>query len=164
MMEKLDKHNVRSHHRIVFLFVLSAFLASCLGWILEKPTVVLREVILSPRSLQETDILLGLEVQNPNRLDLTLKSFEYTIHLNKEEIGNGRLEKEFLLPSSCVTRIQATVTAKFKNLSGSLKAIITGDNLPYKIEGKADLKTALGSLSFPFSKEGHINLKMKIRK
>ena len=163
-MKKLDKNNVRSHHRIVFLFVLCAFLVSCLGWILEKPTVVLREVILNPRSLKETNILLGLDVQNPNRLDLSLKSFEYTIHLNNEEIGNGRLEKEFLLPSSSVTRVQAPVVAKFKDLGGSLKAIITGDNLPYKIEGKADVKTALGSLSFPFSKEGQINLKMNIGK
>jgi len=105
------------------------------------------------------NLLLGIEVQNPNRFDLTLKSFEYTVYLNNEEIGNGRLEKELLIPSSSITRIQAPVVAKFKDLGGSLKTIITSDDLPYKIEGKTDIKTAFGCLTFPCSKEGHINLK-----
>jgi LEA14-like dessication related protein len=105
------------------------------------------------------NLLLGLDVQNPNRFDLTLKSFEYTVYLNNKEIGNGRLEKELLIPSSSTTQVQVPVGAKFKDLGGSLKTIITSDDLPYKIEGKADIKTAFGCLNFPFLKEGHINLK-----
>jgi LEA14-like dessication related protein len=143
---------------MLFLFALSFFLVSCLSWVLEKPSFVLREIILSPRSFTEMSLLLGLEVQNPNRLDLTLQSFEYTVYLNNEEIGNGRLEKDILIPSSSITRLQVPVVAKFKDLGGSLKTIITGGDLPYKIEGKADVKTAFGSLYFPFSKEGRINL------
>ena len=163
-MKKLNQSKVGTRYRILLLCVLSVFLVSCLGWILEKPSFVLREIIVSPRSLKETNLLLGLEVHNPNRFDLTLTSFEYTVSLNNEEIGNGRLEKELLIPSSSVTRVQAPVVAKFKDLGGSLKAVITGDNLPYKIEGKADIKTALGSLSFPFAKEGDINLRINMGK
>jgi hypothetical protein len=57
---------------------------------------------------------------------------------------------------------KAPVLAKLKDWGGNLKTIITGDNLPYKIEGKTDIKTAFGLLKFPFSKEGHINLKKLI--
>jgi LEA14-like dessication related protein len=81
------------------------------------------------------------------------------VYLNNEEIGNGRLEKELLISSSSVTRVKAPVVAKFKDLGESLEAIITGDDLPYKIEGKAGIKTAFGCLNFPFSKEGRIDLK-----
>ena len=158
-MKNLNQKKVRTHFRILFLFALSISLVSCISWILEKPSFVLREITLSPRSFTEMTLLLGIEVQNPNRLDLTLKSFEYTVYLNNEEIGNGRLEKELLIPSSSITRLEAPVVAKFKDLGGSLKNIITGDNLPYKIEGKADVKTVFGSLYFPLSKEGRINLK-----
>jgi len=143
----------------ISLFALSILLVSCVSWILEKPSFVLREIILKTRSFTEMNLLLGIEVQNPNRFDLTLKSFEYTIYLNSEEIGNGRLEKELLIPSSSITRVQVPVVAKFKDLGGSLKTIITSDDLPYKIEGKTDIKTAFGCLTFPYSKEGHINLK-----
>jgi LEA14-like dessication related protein len=158
-MIKSNKKNVGTRYGMLFLFTLPFFLVSCLGWILEKPLFVLREIILSPRSLTEMTLLIGLDVQNPNRFDLTLTSFEYTVYLNTEEIGNGRLEKELLIPSSSVTRVQAPVAANFKNLAGNFKSIIfgiAGKDVAYKIEGKANVKTFFGSRNFPFSKEGRI--------
>ena len=141
---------------MLLLFAFSICLMSCLNWILEKPSFTLRGVILNPISFAEMNLLLDLDVQNPNKFDLILKSFEYTVYLKNEEIGNGRLEKELLIPSSSTTQIRVPLVAKFKDWSGSLKAIFTGDDLPYKIEGKADVRTTFGSRSFPFSKEGRI--------
>ena len=143
---------------ILIILSLSVLFTSCLNWIIEKPSFMIRGIILSPRSSTEMNLLLNLEVQNPNRFDLTLKSFEYAFYLKGEEIGNGRLEKEFLLPSSSTTQVQVPISAKFKDLGEILKAIFTGSDLPYMIEGKADVETALGNLNFPFSKGGHINL------
>jgi LEA14-like dessication related protein len=125
---------------------------------MEIPSFTLRGVSLRPISFTQMNILLDLDVQNPNRFDLIFKTFEYTVYLKNEEIGNGRLEQELLIPSSSTTRIQVPVAAKFKDLSGSLKAILTEGDLPYKIEGKVAVKTAFGSRQFPFSNEGRINL------
>jgi LEA14-like dessication related protein len=158
-MKKLNENKWMANRGGLLLLALSICLVSCLSWIMEKPSFVLREIILSPRSLAEVNLLLGLDVQNPNRFDLTLSSFEYVIFLNNEEIGTGRLEKDILVPSSSTTQVQVVVVAKFKDLGGSLKAIITGHDLPYKIEGKASVKTAFGSRHFPFSKDGRIDLK-----
>jgi len=151
-MKKWNQKNVRTHCSILFLCVFSILLMSCLSWILEKPSFVLRGVILSPRSFTDMNLLISIEVQNPNHFDLTLKSFECTIYLKDEEIGKGRLENELLIPSSSTTQIQVPMDAKFKDLGRSLKAIFTGGDLPYKIEGKADVRTAFGSLNFTFSK------------
>lgn len=160
MIKKLNQKHVRTRYGLMLLCILPLFLVSCLGWILEKPSFVLREITLSPRSLLEMNLLLGLDVQNPNRFDLTLTSFEYAVYLNNEEIGKGRLEKEILIPSSSITQVQAPVAASFKNLGGSLRSIIagmTGKDVSYKIEGKAEVKTFFGSFNFPFSKEGNIH-------
>jgi LEA14-like dessication related protein len=126
---------------------------------METPTFAIRGVTLSPLSFTEMNLILDLEVQNPNSFDLTFQSFEYTVYLKNEEIGNGRLEKELSVPSSSKTLIHVPVVARFKDLSGSLKAILTEGDLPYKIEGKADVRASFGSSKFPFSKEGRINLK-----
>jgi len=142
---------------ILFLLTISICLVSCLTWIMEKPSFVLREITLSPSSLTEANLLIGLDVQNPNRFDLTLKSFEYVLFLDNKEIGTGHLEKEILVPSLSTTQVQVSIVAKFKDLGGSLKTIITGHDLPYKIEGKASIETAFGSSHFPFSKEGRTN-------
>ena len=143
------------------LLTLLISLVSCLSLILDKPTFILREIVLSPRSLLEMNLIIGLDVENPNRFDLKLKSFEYTIYLNNEDIGSGRLEKEILVPASSTTSVKAPLAANFKNLGASLKAIVTGSDLPYKIEGKAEISAIFGSVTFPFSKEGRLNPKQQ---
>ena len=157
LMKKLSQKKVKTFCRVLFLCAFSIFLMSCLSWILEKPSFVLREVILSPRSFTEMNLLVGFDVQNPNRFDLTLKSFEFTIYLKNEEIGKGRMKNELLIPSSSTMSVQVPIDVKFKDLGGSLKAIFTGGDLPYKIEGNADVRTIFGSLNFPFSREGNTN-------
>jgi len=157
-MANLEQTKLRTLSRILLLCAFSIFLMSCLNWILEKPSFILRGVNISPRSFTEMNLLIGLDVQNPNRFDITLKSFECTIYLKNEEIGKGRLKNELLIPSSSTTQIQVPIDAKFKDLGGSLKSILTGGDLPYKIEGTADVRTAFGSLHFPFSREGPIHL------
>ena len=158
-MKNLNAKKWMANLGTLFLLTLSISLASCLAWIMEKPTFVIREIILSPNSFKEANLIIGLDVQNPNRFDLTLTSFEYVLFLDNEEIGTGRLEKEILVPSSSTTQVQVSVIAKFKDLGGSLKTIITGRGLPYEIKGKASVKTAFGSRDFPYFKEGHTNLK-----
>jgi LEA14-like dessication related protein len=153
-MKKLN--HLRARYSIVLLLTPSLLLVSCLSWILEAPSFTLREIDLNPRSFTEMQLLLSLDVRNPNRFDLTLRSFEYTIYLNHEEVGSGRLEKELLIPSSAITRIQAPVAARFKNLGGSVMSVITGKGLPYKIAGKADVKTVLGSRTISFASEGRL--------
>jgi LEA14-like dessication related protein len=158
-VKKLYSEKVRIRGKIFFLFSFSLLLMSCLSWLMQAPSFTLRGVTLQPLSFNAVNLLFDLDAQNPNSFDLTLKSFEYTVYLKSEEIGNGRLEKELLIPSSSTSRIQVRVAAGFKNLSGSLKAILTEGDLPYKIEGKATIKTAFGSRQFPFSQERRINLK-----
>jgi LEA14-like dessication related protein len=158
LMKKLNQSKGRTHWRILLLCAFSIFLMSCLSRIVEKPSFILRGVILSPRSFTELNLLIGLDVQNPNRFDLTLQSFECTIYLKNEEIGKGRLENELLIPASSTTQIQVPIDVKFKDLGGSLKALLTGGDLPYKIEGKANVSTAFGSLNFTFSQDGSTNL------
>jgi len=126
---------------------------------MEMPSFDLRGIIARPLSFTEMNLLFDLEIRNPNSFDLTFRSIECTFYLQNEEIGHGRLEKEFSIPSSSTTRAQVPVVVRLKNWSASLKAILTQEDLPYKIEGKADVRTLLGSRNFPFSKEGSINLK-----
>ena len=132
-------------------------LSSCAGWMMEEPSVQLRRVSLHPRSLTEIHLVLELDVQNPNRFDLTLQSFQYKLFLNEREIGSGCLEKEVLIPADSAVGVQAPVVAGFKNWNESLRAVIADKDIPYRIEGAAKLKTIFGSMDYPFSKGGKIH-------
>jgi len=157
-MKNFYPNKVRIFFGILFLSAVCLVLMSCMSWILENPTFTLRTITLKPQSFTQMNILLELDVENPNRFDLTLKSFNYNVYLNNEATGNGRLEKEILIPSSSITRVQVTVIAQFKDLNGIIKLALKGGGLPYKIEGNADVGSVLGSMKFPFSKEGRIDL------
>ncbi len=136
-----------------FLPVLALLFVSCLGMILEKPLVTLHRVTVSPRSFTELGLLLDLEVKNPNRFDITLSSFEYTVFLNGEPIGAGRLEKELVVPAAATTRLQAPVNANFKDMGAIFKALLAGgDKPPYAFEGKATITTSFGRRDFTFSR------------
>jgi len=143
---------------LISLLALSALLVSCLSWVMEKPSFIVRDITIRPRSFSEINLLIGLDIQNPNRFDLTLESFEYTIYLNNEKFGDGALEKEVLLRSSSVTQARLPVLAKLRELE-NLKTVLSGKDLPYKIAGQAKVKTAVGHFDFPFSQEGQINLR-----
>jgi LEA14-like dessication related protein len=159
LMNRLNGRNLKLFKKIVILAALSIGVLSCASYFLEKPSFALRKITLSPRSFTEMNLVLGVEVQNPNRFDLKLTSFEYSVFLKNEAIGNGRLEKELMIPASATTEIEAPVTAKFKSLGESLMTLITGNDIPYRIEGKVEVKTFFGSRTFPFSKDGRINSK-----
>ena len=94
----MSKLSAKGLNRILVLFALSICLVSCTNWILDNPSFTLRRVSLSPISFTEINLLLDLDVQNPNHFDLKLKSFEYTVYLNNEEIGKPHLEKELSIP------------------------------------------------------------------
>jgi len=156
-MKHLNVNKWMANLSILFLLTLSICLVSCVNWIMEKPSFVLREIILRPSSFTEANLLISLDVQNPNRFDLTLKSFEYVLFLDDKEIGTGHMEKEILVPSLSTTQVQVSVVAKFKDLAGSLTTIITGHDVPYKIEGKASIGTSFGSREFTVFKDGRTN-------
>lgn len=136
---------------------LCLLLLSCAGWMMEEPSVQLRRVSLHPRSLTEIHLVLDLDVQNPNRFDLTIRSFQYKLFLNEREIGSGRLEKEVRIPADSAVRVQAPVVAGFKNWNESLRAVIADKNIPYRIEGEANVRTIFGSRNYTFSKGGKID-------
>ncbi|MEN6621434.1 MAG: LEA type 2 family protein [Smithella sp.] len=155
----MNSRKIRNYYKIFLTLVLLFFLTSCLSWIMEVPSFTIRGVTLRPVSFTGMSLLLDIDVRNPNFFDLKFKSFEYTVYLKNEPIGNGSLDNELLIPSSSTTRIKVPLSAQFKDLSGSLKAILTEKDLPYKISGKVTVKTLFGSRQFDFSNEGQINLK-----
>lgn len=146
--------------KILFLFLsLFLVLASCLNWFLEKPTFTPKEVAITRLSSTEMNILFGIEVQNPNSFDIKLKALEYTIYINDQEVGKGRLDKEALVAKSSATLVQVPLQASFKNLGVPLGFALSGKDLLYRIEGVAIIKASLGTATFPFSKTGEIKLK-----
>jgi LEA14-like dessication related protein len=149
-------------NRLKLLLLLSFFsLLSCLGWFLENPTFLLKEISLTRLSPQEVHLQFGIEVQNPNRFDLKLRSLEYVAVLNDREVGQGRIQTEVTIPQFASSLVHVPLQADLQKLGPILAAVLTGAPLKYQVTGSAVVKAALGTATLPFSKSGEIKIKRK---
>jgi LEA14-like dessication related protein len=145
--------------KILGIFLIPFFLSSCLSWFLEKPAFNLKEVAITRFSLLEVHFLFGVEVDNPNNFDLKLRTLDYTVYFNDQEVGQGRMDEEILIARSAATLVQIPLKADFRSLRNPLREIMAGRDLRYRIEGAAIVKASLGSATIPFSKSGEIKIK-----
>lgn len=134
--------------------LVALLLTGCAGLFFEEPTITLKEIHVHQLSLSDASLVFVAEIRNPNGYELRLKSLDYTVHLSGREAGGGSLEKEISVPASSSAPVEIPVTARFGSLGGVVKLYVTGQELPYKIEGKALVKAGLFDRTFPFSRTG----------
>jgi LEA14-like dessication related protein len=143
----------------IILFLCTLLLAGCTGLFFDEPTVTLKEIHVRQLSLTDASLVFVAEIQNPNSYDLRLKSLDYTVHLSGQETGGGSLQKEIIVPASSSTPIEIPVSARFGGLGGIARMYISGQELPYRIEGNALVKAGLFDRTFPFSHTGTLSTK-----
>jgi LEA14-like dessication related protein len=134
-------------------------IAGCAGLIFEEPTITLREIHVRQISLTDASLIFVAEIQNPNHYDLRLKSLNYTVYLDDRETGSGSLQNEISVPASSTTQVEIPVSARFGSLGAIARMYVTGQELSYRIEGKALVKAGLFDRNFPFSRTGTLTSK-----
>lgn len=154
MYDKIMKARFKYFTSLIFLI-----LPACLTWFLEQPSFSLQEIELNSVSWQKLDLILAWEVHNPNSFDLKLRGMEYAIYLQDQKVGQGHLPQEILISKSSSTKVALPLSIEIKNLSDPLRLIFARRDIPYKIEGVAILKTALGNTTIPFAKTGEVKIR-----
>lgn len=148
------------HRRdVTIIFSCALIIAGCAGVFFEEPVITLKEIHVRQLSLSDASLVFVAEIQNPNRYELRLKSLNYTVYLNNRETGSGYLQKEISVPASSLAPVEIPVTARFGSLGDIAKMYFTGQELPYRIEGKALVKAGLFDRTFPFSHTGNLSAK-----
>ena len=148
------------HLRNMTLFLVGVLLlAGCAGLFFDEPTITLKEIHIRQLSLTDASLVFVAEIQNPNRYELRLKSLDYNVYMDDRETGGGTLQKEISVPASSSAPVEIPVSARFGSLGAVAKMYISGQELPYRIEGKALVKAGLFDRTFPFSHTGTLTSK-----
>ncbi|HSD94885.1 MAG TPA: LEA type 2 family protein [Syntrophales bacterium] len=147
------------HRRNVTIFLCALLITGCAGLFFEEPTIILKEIHVRQISLTDASIVFVAEIQNPNSYDLRLKSLDYTVHLSGYEAGDGSLQKEIPVPASSSVTVEIPVSARFGGLGGIARMYISGQEIPYRLEGNALVKAGLFDRTFPFSRTGNLSRK-----
>ena len=139
--------------RLISVIIVMMLCSSCIHFLFEKPTVVLKSIKARP-TLQGMEIRFGVEVTNPNGYDLKLESLNFNFQVNEEGSGSARIESPILLPAKSAVDMEVPLITDMKILGKVVSALIRGTELKYRIEGDALVKAVLGEKNFHFLKEG----------
>jgi hypothetical protein len=62
------------------------------------------------------------------------------------------------IPKSSTTFVRVPVAVSFGNIGAHIKEALSGQEVPYKFAGQAQIAASFASTTVPFIKEGRINL------
>jgi len=141
-------------------FSLLAIPAVSVAKVFEKPTVSVEAVRLNDLSLKSIDLVIILNVNNPNILGVDLSRVEYTVNINEvEKVFEGLTEKEIKISKqSAENLVEVPLSIQNNKLLTTLVSIAKSPKeINYQVQGKAHFKTFLGNIPIPFQKNGKID-------
>lgn len=154
--------NTRSSQRGIFLSILFSFLAVLWAGLsaqaYENPEVIVKKVrIILVTS--EAILLEGtLEIVNPNNLGLRFSGYDYQLKVEGQRLITGQSDRPFEIGAQKRSLIALPATIRFDDLSAMLEKDLFSGDIVYLLSGTVHLKSWIGTVDYPFSHEGTLNL------
>ncbi len=121
----------------------------------ERPTASLQGVRFDKVSLDSTNLLFDVEVQNPYPVDLPLLNMAYTVNSSGSKLFDGKADIQKLIPARDKATITLPATISYLDVFNALKSFKPGSNIPYQADvGLSFDAPALGVINIPISQKG----------
>ena len=101
------------------------------------------------------EVVLQLEVFNPNSYALNVSRAAYSVTVGKKELASGEQNEQFRLEPSQETTVTVPVTLNPEVLMAALRELIGARAVSYELNGSLEIEAPLvGIVRAPFSKTG----------
>lgn len=120
----------------------------------QKPTLTFKTARLREASLGGATVDLVYTLKNPNPIGLSLASIDYTFFVEDKQLVAGKPANGLKLRSSGSSDLVFPASVRFQELAPALGAFLSKDVARYRAQGSVGIKTPLGVLNFPLSREG----------
>lgn len=136
----------------VLLFISCAGLGNDL---IKSPSVKVTNVSIRDIRLDKQDIVVKMNIFNPNPVPIPVRGFTYRLDINDIEFANGFNEERMDLPAADDGELDLVISGDI--ISFLLKnRLVNRDSLDYSLSG--DIAVLSSSLKFPYSKSGKIEV------
>lgn len=126
------------------------------------PDVRVSRIDVQRLSLQAIDLMLELEVENPNRFALMLQRLDYQFKLNGIDVGQGAAAQSLNIDKQGKGRVRLPLSLDLQKAGGGLySALMGGRGLSYELSGMLDATgdtPLIGDIKIPLDKQGKFNL------
>ena len=139
------------------LLLLSGCAAAMSALDIQNPRYSLRDIrprvdIAIPLSASSIDIDFALEVENPNRVGLTLDQIDFNLFVNDTRVLDSISQQGIKIPANGRgdVRLQTRIGySNIRSLWNEMVDVIRGNRARYEIRGNAYYATPVGRLKFP---------------
>ena len=126
------------------------------------PTIKFKSFKLDKLSLTKANLILDIDIENPNSFDLILNNFIYNLNIDGKSWAKSASNEKINIPEKGKTVLSIPVSLNFLTMGKSVyQSLTSSEPLEYNLTGKMDLITSLPimkELVLPIEKKGKINI------
>lgn len=126
------------------------------------PTVNVEKIELKRLGLSGADLLLGVQVDNPNAFSMIMEGMQYRLNINDQPWASGETGTRVQITEKGQNLLEIPIFLNFLQIGQSAyQALAEGQPLSYQFQGDLDLTTSLSPLGrthLPFHRSGQIEV------
>lgn len=130
---------------------------------LSPPQVQLHRIVPVAITSSGLELEIELHVSNPNRSDLTLLGYSYTLQVAALPFSSGSSRQTIIFPGTHTTLVRIPALIKYANLLELLKQQPNPETLPYQINATLQLDGPLGEQTVPVRYSGQFSIPEQYR-
>lgn len=130
-----------------------------LAKVVKKPTIDVEGIAVTGLDLKSVDLLLTLNVNNPNSFGISLTGYRYDVQLNDKSVVSSDDKNGFSLPGRGDKQITVPVTIGFSEVMALMKEVKPGKPMKYRVAADLFLDVkVMKDFKVSTSKEGELNI------
>ncbi len=143
--------------KLSLLVILALLLSSCTPvasrLLVKNCRFSLAEVVLEDAGLTSLTLRLGIEVENPNMIEVILDRLAFDFYINNSKVFKGVIKERTVIPPGEARIVHTTVKLSILRLGISIYRAIKREEAEYLLKGKAYFDTKYGLIAIPVSIE-----------
>lgn len=139
-------------------FILFTQLAGCSGALnkpLEEPRVTVRNFEITAVSLSAVEGVIGLDIDNPNDVNLSANGLTYAMSISDKEVLTGQKEERISIPSLGTKTIELPVRISYLVLLEVIPEVLTTGVADYTVTGSIKANVFQ---DIPFTRSGKFKI------
>jgi len=126
---------------------------------IQKPNVTFSQLKIDGLSFEAADLLVELEISNPNMVGISLSGFDYKLLLNESSFLKGQQDNAVDIPASGSTKLPIPLTLNYQDVYSTFNSLKSQDSTSYEVKcGVSFDLPVLGEQYIPVSRKGSVPL------
>jgi len=130
--------------------------------LIKIPKIKIGSLKLKKLTFSGADLLLNLELNNPNNFSFVLNKLNYDFVVNNKTWAKGLTQENFSIDKKGKGTLSIPISLNFRQMGSTAYNLITGNkSLDYNLKGNLDLNTSvplLKDINLPIDRSGEINV------